>query len=73
MKNVSFRIDENKLNKFDAIVKREKLDRSAVLNELIDYKIDLGEWQLAQIEEGLAQLDRGEHSKDGEIIKLLLK
>lgn len=73
MKNVSFKVDENKLRKFDAIVKSEKIDRSAALNELIDYKISLGEWQLAEIEEGLSQLDRKEYSKDTEIINLLLK
>ncbi len=72
MRNVTFRVDEEKLKQLDEIAKLENIDRSALLNNLIDYKIGLLDWQIAKIQKGIAQLDAGEYSKDTEIIKLLV-
>lgn len=72
MKNISFRIEDDKLAKLDAISKAEGLDRTAVINNLIDEKIEFNNWQMEKIERALSKADKNEYSKDEEIIKLLL-
>lgn len=72
MKTISFRIPDEKLKFLDIISKAEHSDRSSIINDLIDEKIALYQWQLEKIDRAIRQADNGEYSKDEEIIKLLL-
>lgn len=62
--------------------KREKLDRiaegfgtnlSAVLNEAVDHYIELHEWQLAHIEKGVEQAQKGEFASEKEVDRFFKK
>ncbi|MDR2007936.1 MAG: hypothetical protein LBQ34_03070 [Alphaproteobacteria bacterium] len=72
MKTVSLRVPEDKLKFLDIIAKTEQVDRSAMINSLIDDKIDLYQWQLEEIDEGIRQADNGEFSTNEKLLKRLL-
>lgn len=63
-------------------IKRETLDQiadvygknlSAVINEAIDRYIDVHEWQVKHIQEGVAAAQRGEFATEGEVEKFFEK
>ncbi|MDR0484711.1 MAG: hypothetical protein LBH40_05495 [Alphaproteobacteria bacterium] len=72
MKTISVRVPEDKLKLLDNISKAEQLDRSAIINNLINDKISLYQWQLEKIDRAIKQADNGEYSTNEELLKLLL-
>lgn len=64
---VTFRIDSAKRKALDAIAAELDRDRSYVLNEAISQYLDVQQWQLLHIKEGLRQADAGEFAKDSEV------
>lgn len=67
MQTVSFRIDENKKSRIDELASVRDRDRSYIINEALDSYLDLMDWQLEQIKEGLRQADAGEFATDEEV------
>lgn len=64
---ITFRVDARKKKTLDAIAADMVRDRSFVLNEAIDSYLEVHEWQVAHIKEGLRQAVAGEFAKDSEV------
>lgn len=69
--NVSFRADTGKIETLDDIAEALDRDRSYVLNEAIAAYLELYQWQVRHIKEGLKQADAGEFATDREVAKAL--
>jgi predicted transcriptional regulator len=67
MVQVTFRIEEEKRARLDALAAMQNRDRSYLINEALDVYIGVQAWQLAEIDNGLAELDRGEYASEEEI------
>jgi predicted transcriptional regulator len=66
-RTVTFRIDEKKRKTLDAIAANMVRDRSYVLNEAIDNYLDVYEWQVAHIKEGVRAAKAGEFATEAEV------
>ncbi len=64
---ITFRVDAQKKKALDAIAAGIDRDRSYVLNEAISNYLEVHQWQVAHIKEGLRQADAGEFAKDSEV------
>jgi predicted transcriptional regulator len=63
---VSFRLDSDKVGSLDILAEALDRDRSYLLNEAVAAYLDVQQWQMDQIKEGLRQADGGkliEHRK----------
>lgn len=70
--NVTFRIDSRLKTALDAIAESLDRDRSYALNEAVRAYIELQEWQIKHLKEGLRQADAGEFASDRAVNKHLL-
>jgi predicted transcriptional regulator len=66
MQTISFRLDEHKKTRLDALATVQDRDRSYIINEAIDSYLALVDWQLDHITEGIEQADRREFATDKE-------
>lgn len=64
---ITFRLDAHRKKALDAIAAGIDRDRSYVLNEAITNYLEIHEWQLAHIKEGLRQADAGDFAKDSDV------
>jgi predicted transcriptional regulator len=64
---ITFRTDARSKMALDAIAAGLDRDRSYVLNEAISNYLEIHQWQVAHIKEGLRQADAGEFAKDSEV------
>jgi predicted transcriptional regulator len=69
--NISFRADASKIKTLDAVAATLDRDRSYVLNEAISAYLELYQWQMDHIQEGLRQADAEEFATDKEVAKAL--
>lgn len=69
--NVSFRAESSKIESLDSIADALDRDRSYVLNEAISAYLELYQWQMKHIKEGLRQADAGEFATEEEVAKAL--
>jgi predicted transcriptional regulator len=60
-------MDAQKRKALDAIAVGIDRDRSYVLNEAINNYLEVHQWQVAHIKEGLRQADAGKFAKDSEV------
>lgn len=67
--NVSFRTDAKKIEALDAVANAIDRDRSYVLNEAITAYLELYQWQMEHIKEGLKQADAGDFASEQEVAK----
>jgi predicted transcriptional regulator len=67
MQNVTFRMTEEKKLLIDELATAQDRDRSYIINQALDVYLEVMEWQLAHIEEGLRQAEAGEFADDGEV------
>lgn len=58
-KTISFRADAKKVKALDALAASQDRDRSYLLNEAIDQYLDLQQYHIRLIEEGIRQADAG--------------
>ena len=65
--NVSFRADTAQIESLDIIAAALDRDRSYVLNEAITAYLELYQWQIKHIKEGIRQADAGEFASDKEV------
>jgi len=70
-KTVSFRADSRKIEALDALAALQERDRSSVLNEAVDYYLDLNQYHIALIEQGIKQADAGELVDHAEVEKMV--
>ncbi len=64
---VTFRLDEDKKKALDEVAAGMDRDRSYVLNEAVDYYLDLHRWQLEHIRHGLAEANAGRFASEKEV------
>ena len=64
---IMFRTDTRSKMALDAIAAGLARDRSYVLNEAISSYLEVHQWQVAHIKEGIRQADAGEFAKDSEV------
>jgi RHH-type rel operon transcriptional repressor/antitoxin RelB len=64
---ISFRLDVKKRAALDALAQAQDRDRTYVLNEAIDAYLDVHQWQIEHINEGIRQADAGEFATEAEV------
>jgi predicted transcriptional regulator len=64
---ISFRLDTGKKEKLDAIAATVDRDRSYLLNEAIDAYLEVHQWQIEHIREGVRQADAGKFASKAEV------
>jgi RHH-type rel operon transcriptional repressor/antitoxin RelB len=64
---ISFRLETDKKEKLDAIAASLDRDRSYLLNEAIDAYLDVHQWQIEHIREGIRQADAGEFASEAQV------
>ena len=67
MPNVTFRMQEEKKLLIDELAAVQDRDRSYIINQALDVYLDVMEWQLTHIKEGLRQAEAGEFAADDEV------
>jgi len=67
MQNVTFRMPEEKKLLIDELAAAQDRDRSYIINQALDVYLEVMEWQLAHIKEGLSQAEAGEFATDDEV------
>lgn len=67
---VTARIDTALKAKLDALARSTKRSKSYLAAEAIAAYVELNEWQIGEIEAGIAELDRGEVLSDEEAEEL---
>lgn len=64
---ITFRIEAEKREALDAIAALMDRNRSYVLNEAISAYLEVNQWQLEHIKEGLRQADAEEFATEAEV------
>lgn len=64
---ITFRTDPESKTAIDEIAAGLDRDRSYVINEAISNYLEIHQWQVAHIKEGIRQADAGEFAKDSEV------
>ena len=73
MKTTTVRIDDNVLNRIDGLAKTLSRSRSWVINQAIDRFLDYEEWFVKEVEDGIAEVERGEIATDKEVLEKFRK
>ena len=68
MKATTIRIDDEVLGRVDGLAKALSRSRSWVINQAIDRYLDYEEWFIKEVNNGLAEVERGEIATDGEVL-----
>lgn len=66
-KSISFRIDDDKLHLLDQLAVSQDCDRSFLLNEAVDDYLEVQQWQLAGIDQAIADADAGQFASEAEV------
>ncbi|HKD86545.1 MAG TPA: ribbon-helix-helix protein, CopG family [Terriglobales bacterium] len=72
-KTISFRADEKKVATLDALAALQERDRTYLLNQAIDYYLELNQYHIELIEKGIRQADAGELVDHSEVEKLVAR
>jgi predicted transcriptional regulator len=64
---ITFRVDAQKRKALDDIAAEIDRDRSYVINEAISNYLEVHQWQVAHIKEGLRQAEAGKFATDSEV------
>jgi len=67
------RVSDETVSKLDQIAEKLDRSRSYMAAQAIEDYVAREEWQLAEIEAGLAEADRGEFASDQDIAKIVGK
>lgn len=59
-KTLTFRIEADKVEALDALAELQERPRSYLLNQAIDHYLELNDYHIAEIKEGIRQGDSGE-------------
>lgn len=71
--NITFDLDSEKRKALDEIALGMNCNRVDVLNEAIDAYLELHQWQLNHIKEGLRQADASEFASNDEVATAFAK
>ena len=67
------RVKDETASKLDQLAEKLGRPRSYMAAEAIEAFVEQQEWQLAEIEAGLAEADRGEFASDEDVMKVVAK
>ena len=67
------RLDEDTLTALDRLAERTERSRNWLVSRAIEDYVLLNEWQIAKIEEGIADADRGDFASDEEMNRIRRK
>jgi predicted transcriptional regulator len=67
------RLDDEKVQKLDLLAEKLARPRSYLAAQAIDDFLAREEWQVAEIEAGLAEADRGEFASDADVARVIAK
>jgi predicted transcriptional regulator len=68
---VTVRVEQGLRESLDAIAEATNLDRSGVINEALIAYVEIYQWQVDHIREGLKQADAGEFVTERKVKKVL--
>ena len=64
---ITFNLDTDKKKVLDRIASSMERERTDILNDAIDAYLEIYQWQLDHIKEGLRQADAGEFATEEEV------
>lgn len=65
--NITFRLDSEKRAALDAIAVGMDRDRSYLLNEAITLYLEMYQWQIEEIQKGVAEAEAGDFASTDEV------
>ncbi|MBG1269715.1 CopG family ribbon-helix-helix protein [Nostoc sp. WHI] len=65
--NITFQIDSDRKAALDKIAARINRDRSYVINEAIAAYLEIYQWQIKEIQKGIAEADSEDFASDEEV------
>jgi predicted transcriptional regulator len=65
--NITFRLDSERRAVLDEIAAGLDRDRSYIINEAITLYLDLYQWQVEEIRQGVAEADAGDFATDEDV------
>ncbi len=68
---ISLRISEQKAREIETLAKSTDRSKSWLLEQALDAYLETQTWQVARIEQGLAEIERGEAVAHGEVAEWL--
>ncbi len=71
--NITFRLKREKRVVLDTIAAGLDRDRTYVLNEAVDLYLEVYQWQIAEIEAGVAEADAGDFATAEEVQTVFAK
>jgi predicted transcriptional regulator len=64
---ITFRVDSDKRKALDELAVSLDRDRSYILNEAIDYYLEMQRWQIEEINQAVAEANTGDFANDEEV------
>jgi RHH-type transcriptional regulator, rel operon repressor / antitoxin RelB len=71
--NVTFRLERDKRAALDAIAAGLDRDRSYVLNEAITAYLEIHQWQIEEIQKGIAEAEAEDFASEAEVDAMFSK
>jgi predicted transcriptional regulator len=71
--NITFRLDSDKRKALDAIAAGMDRDRSYILNEAIVAYLEMHQWQIDEIRQGVAEAEAGDFASEAEVEAMFAK
>lgn len=71
--NITFRIDSEKRSALEAIAAGMERDRSYVLNEAINLYLEMHQWQMEEIRQGIVEADVEDFATEEEVQAVFAK
>lgn len=65
--SVSFRTDQKKVKLLDSMAKRQRRDRTQLIDEAIENYIEIQQWQMEEIKSAVREADAGNFASDEEV------
>jgi predicted transcriptional regulator len=72
-KTITFRMDARKVKQLDTYAEHDERDRSYLLNEAVDRYLEVRQFQIERIQEGLRQAEAGDVVEHAEVVNRLRK
>jgi predicted transcriptional regulator len=73
MKTTTVRLDDKILDRVDGLAKVLSRSRSWVINQAIDRFLEYEEWFVREVEDGLAEVEKGEVASHEEVVATFRK
>jgi predicted transcriptional regulator len=64
---ITFTVNSDKREAIDHIAQTLECDRSDVLNQAIDYYLEVQQWQIKEIKTAIAEADQGDFATEEEV------